>query len=144
MGISYYDPSRLIYNPDVFNIVIDGNIQIKNIKNDILTITNGVWTKTNGKSMIDSSSNTRVYTIEIGGSSLTNKEHNKLMSLENYNDTNIVQKLQDLIDIEKGEWFINNNQMIFYRIDGTEMMRFNLFDKYGEPSEVNIFKRELA
>jgi len=76
-----------MYNPDVFNILIDGNIQINNMKKVTLTITNGVWTKTDGKSIIDSYSNTiiwvpdnRVYSIEAG-SSLTNEEHNKLYSI---------------------------------------------------------------
>ena len=54
----------------------------------------------------------------------------------------IESKLDTLLDIEQGNWKIENNQMIFYRRNGEELMRFNLKDKKGEPTEVEIFERE--
>jgi len=46
-------------------------------------------------------------------------------------------------DIEGGKWEIINNQMIFYKSDNTtEVARFNLFDKNGNPSEIDLYKRE--
>jgi hypothetical protein len=51
------------------------------------------------------------------------------------------QYLRDFMDIEAGNWKIENKQMIFYRIDGSEMMRFDLYDKYGNPAEINVFER---
>jgi hypothetical protein len=52
------------------------------------------------------------------------------------NNTNI------LLEIELGDWEIKNNQMIFYSVYGYELMRFNLYNKDGLPSEINVYKRE--
>lgn len=42
-----------------------------------------------------------------------------------------------------GKWEIVGNQMVFYKADNvTEIMRFNLFDHDGNPSMINVFKRE--
>lgn len=41
-----------------------------------------------------------------------------------------------------GKWELVGNQMIFYKTDGAELMRFNLFDDAGQPTMVNVFKRE--
>ena len=49
--------------------------------------------------------------------------------------------LNILLDVEQGNWEILNNQMIFYKRDGSELMRFNLYDKSGQPSETNVYKR---
>lgn len=44
--------------------------------------------------------------------------------------------------VEAGRWKIASNQMIFYDENNvTEVMRFNLFDKNGQPSESNVFER---
>ena len=50
----------------------------------------------------------------------------------------------DLInDVEGGKWEVINNQMIFYKSDNTtEILRFNLFDKNGNPAEDNVYRRE--
>ena len=32
--------------------------------------------------------------------------------------------------------------MIFYRKNGTELMKFNLYDKNGNLSDTNVFKRD--
>ena len=57
---------------------------------------------------------------------------------------NIEDVTDDLIDIEKGNWVINTSskQMIFYRQDGTELMRFNLYDEFGNLSTNNVYRRE--
>jgi len=50
--------------------------------------------------------------------------------------------LSFLKDIEGGRWKIVNNQMIFYKADNeTEVARFNLFNKAGEPSEESVLER---
>ena len=42
-----------------------------------------------------------------------------------------------------GKREIVNNQEIFYKLDNTtEVMRFNLFNKNGQPAETNVYKRE--
>ena len=44
--------------------------------------------------------------------------------------------------IEEGRWKIENNQLIFYDSDGETILRsFDLFDKKGEPTEVEPFER---
>jgi hypothetical protein len=53
-----------------------------------------------------------------------------------------VSSLNELLDIEKGNWKIESDQMIFYKIDGSELMRFNLYDKDGLPTEENVYFRE--
>lgn len=50
-----------------------------------------------------------------------------------------------LSDTEGGRWKIDTsaNQMIFYKSDNsTEIMRFNLYDKYGQPASENVFERQ--
>ena len=50
--------------------------------------------------------------------------------------------LEDLIDAQLGNWSIENNQMIFYRTNGEELMRFNLYDKDGHLTTFEVMKRE--
>ena len=46
------------------------------------------------------------------------------------------------MDIQYGRWYINNNQMIFYKEDNvTEVARFNLFDDNGNPTMDAVFDR---
>lgn len=47
-----------------------------------------------------------------------------------------------ILDVQTGNWEIKNNQMIFYKANGIELMRFNLRDKQGTLSEDRVFKRE--
>jgi hypothetical protein len=47
----------------------------------------------------------------------------------------------DIADALMGSWEIVNKQMVFYRRDGSELMRFDLTDKLGNASEHNVFKR---
>ncbi len=50
-----------------------------------------------------------------------------------------------LKDIDSGKWEITENQMIFYKADGTtEVARFNLFDASGHPAMTEIYKREVV
>ena len=50
-------------------------------------------------------------------------------------------KIDILLDVEQGDWEIRDNQMIFYKRNGDELMRFDLYDKAGLPSEINVFRR---
>lgn len=59
------------------------------------------------------------------------------------------KKLQDirvdtqyLIDIESGNWSVQNNQMIFYNRLGAELFRFNLFNAFNDRSSESVYKRE--
>ena len=54
----------------------------------------------------------------------------------------IEAKIDEILDIEEGNWKISNNQMIFYSRNGNELMRFNLFNKVGTPSETDVYSRE--
>lgn len=51
------------------------------------------------------------------------------------------QDITDIADALLGSWEIVNKQMIFYRRDNSELMRFDLTDKFGNPSEHSVFKR---
>jgi len=47
--------------------------------------------------------------------------------------------------IEKGNWEIKANQMIFYDVDGiTPILTFNLSDAAGNPTETQVYKRTLV
>jgi len=51
--------------------------------------------------------------------------------------------ISNIKSFNDGKWEILNNQMIFYASDNiTEIARFNLFDSAGQPSELNVYKRE--
>lgn len=43
--------------------------------------------------------------------------------------------------IEEGEWKIESNQMIFYDNASVEVLRVNLFDKDGNPTMENVYRR---
>ena len=49
---------------------------------------------------------------------------------------------EDLIEFQFGNWEIKDNKMYFYDLDGNELAVFNLYDKNGNLSEINVFKRE--
>lgn len=54
----------------------------------------------------------------------------------------IEAKVDRLVDIQYGRWYIVNNQMIFYKEDNaTEVARFNLFDDSGNPTMDAVFDR---
>jgi hypothetical protein len=66
------------------------------------------------------------------------------------NQLNIMEdKLDDininihrLLDIQEGNWKILDYQMVFYTRTGQELLRYNLFDKEGTLSDVEVFSRE--
>lgn len=46
-------------------------------------------------------------------------------------------------EMESGKWEILNDQMVFYDTSGAEILRFNLFDINGLPTNgINMYKRE--
>jgi len=50
--------------------------------------------------------------------------------------------LAKILQVDKGRWKIQNNQMIFYKEDGvTPLYTFNLKDESGQPSEKNVYER---
>tara|TARA_Y100001937_G_C7099868_1_gene321975 strand:+ start:614 stop:1150 length:537 start_codon:yes stop_codon:yes gene_type:complete len=54
--------------------------------------------------------------------------------------------VQRLIDIEQGEWRIENNQLLFtHPTDPTDILAtFNLYDNNGQPTSDNPFKRSVV
>jgi len=57
--------------------------------------------------------------------------------------TNETAGIGNILKIEKGKWEIKGNQMIFYDDDGTtELYKFNLKNKAGTPTEIDIYRRE--
>lgn len=59
-----------------------------------------------------------------------------------WSESTVAESVERLLDIEEGDWVIENNQMIFYGRDGvTEVCRFDLFDIDGNPSMENVFSR---
>lgn len=56
--------------------------------------------------------------------------------------TNETAGVGKILQIEKGNWEIKGNQMIFYDTDGTtELYSFNLQNKSGSPTERDVYKR---
>ncbi len=72
---------------------------------------------------------------------LTDDENTQLMSLENYDDTEIKEDLERLKDYNEGNWRIIANQMIYYDRDGIEFLRFNLLDSAGQPISRGAMQR---
>jgi hypothetical protein len=76
--------------------------------------------------------------VDVGGSGVDlGPVHTKLDALAGQ-----ITALQTaLLDIEGGNWEIVGNQMIFRKVDNTEIFRFNLFDAAGVPTTSNPMKR---
>ena len=56
--------------------------------------------------------------------------------------TTIQQKVQNILDIEQGEWRISNNQLIITSADGeTVLGTFDLRDENDQPTSTNPFIR---
>jgi len=54
----------------------------------------------------------------------------------------MISAVQFLKDVEGGKWEIENNKMVFYKEDNTtEVAKFNLYNKQGQPTEVDVYKR---
>jgi len=55
------------------------------------------------------------------------------------------ERVELIRKIQTNRWKIENNQLIIFDDDGVTPLRvFNLKDKYGNPSEVNVYEREPA
>ena len=73
--------------------------------------------------------------LETGISGLTEEESQKLTAIQV--DAAFIKA------IEGGRWKIENNQMIFYEPDNvTEVARFNLYNKDGQPAKESIYERK--
>ena len=69
------------------------------------------------------------------GSGLSEEEHETLMTTAI--DVDFIKA------IEGGRWEIENKQMIFYEDDNlTEVCRFDLFNKQGQPAEEGVYERK--
>ena len=56
--------------------------------------------------------------------------------------TNQTAGVGKILQIEKGNWEIKGNKMIFYDTDGiTELYSYNLQTKNGSPTERDVFRR---
>ena len=79
------------------------------------------------------------YLISVdGGNTLTNQD--RYLS-----STNETAGIGNILKIEKGNWKIHGNQMIFYDTDGTtELYKFNIKNKAGTPSETDVYSREVV
>jgi len=71
---------------------------------------------------------------------------NTLSGSERYKfSTNETAGVGKILQIEKGNWKIEGNQMKFYDSDGsTVLYTFDLKNKSGSPSETDVFSREGA
>ena len=70
-----------------------------------------------------------------GGATLSNSDR----YVYSTNETAGVGKI---LQIEKGNWEIVGNQMVFYDKDGTtELYKYNLQNKIGAPTETDVYKR---
>jgi len=69
---------------------------------------------------------------------------NTLSGSERYvYSTNETAGVGNILKIEKGKWEIRSNQMIFYDSDrSTELYKFNLKNKAGTPTEIDVYRRE--
>ena len=84
--------------------------------------------------------------VEIEASTVLAKEASLTAIQEAQADlaTGINQLLTNteiLLDAGQGKWEIVGNQMIFYRRNGSELMRFDLQDANGAPSMTAVYKR---
>ena len=53
----------------------------------------------------------------------------------------IKQGISFLKDAQAGNWEITDDQMIFYALDGSELMRFDLYNRNGQKTSRNVVKR---
>lgn len=64
-------------------------------------------------------------------------------------ETNKIQAMKEevqfLKDVADGCWEIKNNQLILYKENTTtELVRFNLYNKLGKPTEKHVYKRYVV
>lgn len=80
--------------------------------------------------------NSKDYCIKADGVSLDDLDRYVISTSESTGE------ISNILQVEKGNWAIKGNQMIFYEDDGTtELYKFNLRNKAGAPSEVEVYSR---
>lgn len=116
------------------------------------TIVGNIYSDIN-ETMFDNSRLSNIVSINLeytnSNSFLTNEEHEKLMTLPDLTEIisgiwdyeNIINKISMLYNISVGDWEIRNNQMIFYDSDNNEILKFDLKNKKGKPSDLEVFSR---
>ncbi len=81
------------------------------------------------------SSETDVNVISVNGVGVNSIEDFKT------DISSLTTDIQTLIDMEMGNWKIVGTQMIFYRVSGLEIARYDLLDDTGTPSVESVFER---
>lgn len=75
------------------------------------------------------------------GQGLTSGQSTSLDNIEQVVTANTTV-LDDIYHARFGRWLMQNNQIIFYKADNvTELARFDLFDKFGNPTMVGAYER---
>ena len=118
-----------------------------------LSPTISIW-KTDGTNVVNASAMTEVaggfyvydfstydenidYCIRADGTNTLSGSDRYLYS------TNETAGVGNILKVEKNKWEIAGNQMIFYDDDGTTALyKFNLKNKSGTPTEIDVYKRE--
>ena len=80
---------------------------------------------------------------ELGTYIVELKKNNKLVDIKCVDIVNQSDKIDMLLDAQFGNWEIKNNKMYIYK-DGKILFEYNLYNKLGEPTEDNVFKRILV
>ena len=79
---------------------------------------------------------------------MTTKEHILYIEQKLSDIEDIVSDIKDIVtdlkNMQFGNWEVKDNQMLFYDLDGNLLTVYNLYNKKGKPSEVNVYKREMT
>lgn len=127
-------------------LTVDGNLFVDGGGNPFVS------TVGNYNVLINLTTSIRAVTI-VAGSGLSEQEHTQLMNnvalestsqnIKSKTDTINWTDVEFMKDVEGGNWKIENNQMVFYKTDGTtEIARFDLFDEDGKPAMKNVLERQ--
>lgn len=129
------DPIDSLYIADILFPITDSFREIVDNTGMVIGIDTYYTSSSNNLTLSDIESST-VLAKQSTLSSISNDVSQVLLNTSNVNNN-----LDDLTDAYLGNWEISNNQMIFFRRDGSELIRFNLSDKFGNASDHNVFKR---
>lgn len=147
-GIRNYNPEALRFEPDEYNVVVDGGLQIENVKAARLKITNGIWKRSDGNDIVAATSNTihwvpddRVYVAETGVSGLTTAESTKLLTGLTTSDTvdgiAILDALKAILAANAGKTSgMENNAPVFRNQADDADVITAATDQYGNRSSV--------
>lgn len=121
-GVAIYNPKALVRSPDIRNIVVEGPIQVENIKASKLKAFGGIWVRSDGQDIIADSSNTihwvpdgRVYQsplIETGVSGLTAQESLELGLITTVNDKVSEIHIANDLDATKPQTYADDGSSI--------------------------------